>query len=158
MEQIQYLELWQVDNTPEAYMGSSYRYMEWEGKPYTGMVYEMDEAFGYKYMEANVRKGHFHGWVTHFWPNGKVSKLQEFRFGNTFGKSYHWDEAGNITMEGYSEYSVLTSFKRWDSEGNLLETFNMPPDYPGYQDVLDKRKEMEGLERQAAAADEEEVD
>jgi antitoxin component YwqK of YwqJK toxin-antitoxin module len=73
----------------------------YQGKPFTGIMLIYNEKENYLYIEREFQNGYEEGQFRSYHKNGKVR--QEYRSHN------------NITVEG--------SYKRWDENGNLVESF-----------------------------------
>lgn len=95
------------------------------GEPITGFVYE---KYGngninyYCYYENGIQNGE----CVDFYETGQLKRHCIMKKGQIFGKNSIWYENGNIKLIEYCKYGIVTSYEKFDEEGNVIDSKTEP--------------------------------
>jgi antitoxin component YwqK of YwqJK toxin-antitoxin module len=111
-----------IDNLIDEYPG--YTLMTWEGKPFTGIGFEM-AGDGHVISETTYIEGVEDGPERSWHWNGKLESEGANKGNRPHGFFKEWHESGLLKAEGLIELGSLIWRKEWDEEGNLIYEYKI---------------------------------
>ncbi len=93
----------------------------WEGKYFSGIVFEDDPVNGTVLAVVGYRFGKRHGAVREWNRAGRLLDEEYEDVGGSHGPFRKWYPNGQLAMSGYTEHSINLRSKRWAEDGKLLE-------------------------------------
>jgi antitoxin component YwqK of YwqJK toxin-antitoxin module len=111
----------------------------WQGKPFTGIAYELNNV-GKLINETSYVDGTEDGIEKLWYPNGQIESVSEAKWNRPHGKFQHWHENGKIKYEGICELGYVMKKKEWDKNGNLINEYNIENDPDEYKNLLRERE------------------
>ena len=104
---------------------ATYQYL-YQGKPFTGEMYEYDTAGAVKAI-SEFYNGVRHGMSRAYWADGKPQSEARYRYGRPVGVDRTWYHSGQLEEEiTYTDDGAQISVRRWNEDGDL--TYAHGPD------------------------------
>jgi antitoxin component YwqK of YwqJK toxin-antitoxin module len=75
-----------------------------------------------------------------------IEREAECAWGARHGIRREWDTDGHLVAEGMYEYGVRVQDRRWDSNGMIIEEFEIQESDPSFQILLAARAALNRLE------------
>ncbi len=101
-------------------------YYEWQGKPFTGICYELYPN-GQLMSEVEVVDGFEDGSVRVWYPSGQLQEDGYAKPGERYSWTKEWFENGKLKSERVSEFHVRLKERVWDEQGNLVSEYERSP-------------------------------
>lgn len=128
-----------IDDIDIEYTRSGSPVYTWQGKPFTGIAYELNSA-GKLINETSYVDGIEDGSEKLWYPNGQSESVIEVKWNRPHGKFQHWYEDGKIKYEGICELGYVVKRKEWDNKGNLLNEYSIENEPEKYKELLRERE------------------
>ena len=110
----------------------------YNGKPFSGIAYENDDAGLRKCVIAFV-DGREHGAAQSFFKDGKLKTETLYDKGRKHGIERAWFDDGNLKIENLFEYGVLMKSKEWLANGVMEKDYARAATDNLYKLVLKER-------------------
>jgi len=105
--------------------GKYEEYYMWEGKPFTGIGFDLHKN-GQIASEIEIVDGFEEGTIRKWYPSGKIRLEGYGRLGERYSWSKEWFENGNLKCEILAEYHVLVKKKVWNEQGEIVSEYERP--------------------------------
>jgi antitoxin component YwqK of YwqJK toxin-antitoxin module len=103
------------------------------GVPFTGVAITKDTHEGWVQAEEEYEDGLVCGMVR-TWHAPDVPATEEVcAWGVRHGNYREWSESGQLLVEGYYQYGIRVSEKRWDENGKLVENYHLKETDPDFE-------------------------
>jgi antitoxin component YwqK of YwqJK toxin-antitoxin module len=115
-----------------------------DGKPFSGTALYLDGEW--PQAEADYCEGVLWGWKREWYRPDVIEREAECAWGARHGVCREWDTDGHLVAEGMYELVVRVRVRRWDSNGMIIEEFEIQESDPAYQILLAARAAPNQLE------------
>jgi hypothetical protein len=112
---------------------------KWQGRPFTGTAYEEVEGEGLT--ELAFIDGFQDGPSRDWYLSGKLRREVNYREGIRHGVAREYDDEGRLVAETVDEYGIELRFRRWGSDGQLIESHDLAADSPLVERLEQYRRE-----------------
>lgn len=116
----------------------------WNGKPFTGIVYDLNNVNGKLWSEMSYANGWQEGVTRGWYISGILEAEERWRRGYRHGLNQEWFEDGNLKYEAEFEFDFIVTKKLWDKDGSLIHTYRISDKESGYKVLLAIRKRHRG--------------
>lgn len=101
----------------------------YKGDPFEGIAFYL-RTDGTIESEVAFVDGVQWGLFTDFHPNGSPSRHGNIKNGVFHGEFTYFDGNGKMSKKEFYEHGILLSSKDFDSSGNVVAEYSLPPDHP----------------------------
>lgn len=99
--------------------------VEEDGKPFTGLVYELYNNGGLNYY-VNYVNGFIEGELIEFYKSGKLKAIKTLIHGQSNGLERRWHENGKQSFEGDYKIGIALHFTEWNEVGEIIKAKSSP--------------------------------
>lgn len=116
-----------LNNLDEDYTEGGTVLLVLDGKPFTGIAYEMssqDTLWSEQCYEEGILSGLSRDWYL----NGQLRSQTDYRWNRVHGHDREWFENGQLKSDAIVELGIAIRKQEWDEEGNLIKDYHIKDD------------------------------